>query len=192
MVAGIFQSPVHRVSHCYPYSDFAFFSKSLTFSPLFIGSLTVTSIYEVITDVDRALSVPCSSGLSLLQHVVSHGLLDFRPFSPLFIGSLTVTPGGAEADGGLSGLSVPCSSGLSLLRETTGWENNGLKKLSVPCSSGLSLLRRRTESSWNPEGNFQSPVHRVSHCYDRPARYLIRWLRPFSPLFIGSLTVTLP
>ena len=111
----------------------------------------------------HTLSVPCSSGLSM-QHahalghcgsrepfqspvhcyvlIVSAVSLSLRAFSPLFIGSLTVTQQGT----------------FEIIRSLT---------LSVPCSSGLSLLPSPTYDTYDSIYSFQSPVHRVSHCYMR-------------------------
>src|SRR5579884_3369851 len=88
----IFQSPLHRGNHFNRGDIFTGMSKTLNFSPLFIGEITSTVCLKAFKTALSIISVPSSSGKSLQPHhhrSLRYGLLHF---SPLFIGEITSTP----------------------------------------------------------------------------------------------------
>ena len=161
-----FQSPVHRVSHCYTLSPMEMARSIRPFSPLFIGSLIVTS--------GRRTSAACNS----------------TPFSPLFIGSLIVTIDHPCPKISFLGLSVPCSSGLSLLREFQNSNTRDSSFFQSPVHRVSHCYCGSIKTRASNFASFQSPVHRVSHCYCIPHPRRRPPQKAFSPLFIGSLIVT--
>src|SRR5579875_2888798 len=87
----IFQSPLHRGNHFNRGDIFTGMSKTLNFSPLFIGEITSTGPSSIDARSGRTFQSPLHRGnhFNLIDvDQVSFVKLDF---SPLFIGEITST-----------------------------------------------------------------------------------------------------
>ena len=161
-----FQSPVHRVSHCYRKQKRICPILKNSFSPLFIGSLIVTATRPSLWRLSCSLF---QSPVHRVSHCYSHAAAHRSPFSltfsPLFIGSLIVTLGMSLADLFDVVFQSPVHRVSHCYSRCCRQSIVIHHVLSVPCSSGLSLLRGISPPMVRPIITFQSPVHRVSHCY---------------------------
>mgnify|MGYP000935965134 CR=1 FL=1 len=110
---SIFQSPIRRVSGCNKAVHMCYLQLSLSFSPLYVGSVVVTELKDELYDeywLNFQSPIRRVSGCN--ERLEAE--LGYRPksFSPLYVGSVVVTqryPGGGSHS--RIPLSVPYTSG---------------------------------------------------------------------------------